>query len=120
MPVANQKAARGPSPPSGKAPQQVPAIHTPSPVKDFIRRKGVARLSRKAIGLVRQLFPQLRTIELDVSRDPEERAEWLVLRVCAAAPRAQLTLAYRQYVSQWVRETPPHKRYLVRLSYTSV
>ncbi len=103
-----------------KASEQTLTIGNPSQVRGFVRRKGVTRLAQKAIGLVRELFPHLRSIALEISRDPDERAEWLVVRVAAAAPRAELTPAYRQYVSRWVREAPPEKRHLVRLSYTGV
>jgi hypothetical protein len=97
-----------------------PQIPPNDAVRDFISHKGLADLTQKAVGLVREVFPQLRAIKLEVSRDPEESAEWLVLHVTSAAPCAELAPAYRQYIRKWVSETPAANRHLVRLSYTSV
>lgn len=88
--------------------------------RDFITCEGVKGLAEKAVCLVREVFPQLRSATLELSRDPEEAAEWVVLRVTSAAPRADVARAYRQYVRRWVREAPPGKRHLVRLAYTGV
>jgi hypothetical protein len=87
---------------------------------EFIGREQVASLAEKALSLVREVFPQIQAIQLEVSRDPDEAAEWLVLGVTAAAPRSELSAAYREYIRRWVRETPPEKRHMVRLSYAGV
>jgi hypothetical protein len=89
-------------------------------VADFIRREGIDANVHKADSLVRELFPQVRTVRCEVSRDPEESAEWIVVEVASTASPAELTAAYREYIKRWVRETPPEKRRLVRLSYTRV
>jgi translation initiation factor 2 gamma subunit (eIF-2gamma) len=89
-------------------------------VQDFIARNGILPLVQKAVELIGELFPQLREIKLEVSLDPEESAEWLLLRVASTASLADLTSAYRRYIRKWVSETPAEKRHFVRLSYTSV
>lgn len=105
---------------SGMLPEQILSINNSMQVDDFIHRNDIAALIHKAVMLIRELFPKLCAIQLEVSSDPEEAAEWIILRVASGAPRAELTSAYRQYVRRWVRETPPEKRHLVRHSYTSV
>lgn len=100
-------------------PEQVLAINDSTQVSDFIRRKDIAPLLHTAVTLVCELFPKLRAVTLEASSDPEEPAEWIVLRVTSAAPREELTIAYRHYIRRWVRETPPEIRHLVRLSYTN-
>jgi hypothetical protein len=100
--------------------EQILTINDSPQVSDFIRRKDIASLLQKAVALVCELFPKLRAVILEASSDPEESAEWIVLRVTSAAPHTELTPAYRHYIQRWVRETPPEKRHLVRLSYTSV
>lgn len=100
-------------------PEQLLTINDSTQVSDFIRCKDIATLLQKAVTLVCELFPKLRAVILEASRDPEESAEWIVLRVTSAAPRAELTTAYRNYIRRWVRETTPEKRHLVRLSYTN-
>jgi hypothetical protein len=100
-------------------PEQVLTINDSPQVSDFIRRNDIAALLHKAVTLVCELFPKLRAVMLEASSDPEESAEWIVLRVTSAAPREELTPAYRRYIQRWVRETPPEKRHLVPLSYTS-
>ncbi|HTU89755.1 MAG TPA: hypothetical protein VMF69_06645 [Gemmataceae bacterium] len=104
---------------SALLPEQVLTTNDSTQVSDFIRRKDFAPLLHKAVTLVCELFPKLRAVILEASSDPEESAEWVVLRVTSAAPRAELTAAYRHYIQRWVRETPPEKRHLIRLSYTS-
>jgi hypothetical protein len=86
---------------------------------EFCRRMGIEPLRDKAIALVKEEFPSPQTITLRVSRDPEEEAEWLTVEVTARAEPAELKQAYRRYVARWVRETPPDKRILVRLSYSA-
>jgi hypothetical protein len=100
--------------------EQLLRLNDSTQVNGFIQRGNISDLIHKSVALIRELFPKLRAIVLEVSSDPEEPAEWIVVRVTSAAPRAELTSAYRQYVQRWVRETPPDKRHLVRLSYTSV
>jgi hypothetical protein len=77
-------------------------------------------LTHKAVVLVGELFPNLCGIAWEVSRDPEEPAQWLVLRLTSTASRVELAAAYRQYIRRWVRETPADKRHLVRLSYSNM
>lgn len=105
---------------SALLPEQVLTTNDSPQVSDFIRRKDIAALLHKAVTLVCELFPKLHAIMLEASSDPEEPAEWIVLRVTSAAPRAELTTAYRHYIQRWVRETSAEKRHLVRLSYTNV
>jgi hypothetical protein len=104
---------------SALLPEQVLSITDSAQVSDFIRRTDIATLIHKAISLVGELFPKLRALMLEASRDPEESSEWLVLRVTSTATRAELSIAYREYIRRWVRETPPEKRHLVRLSYAN-
>lgn len=98
--------------------QEPEAANAPE-IRDFVRREGLAALTQKAVVLVEELFPRLSGIVWEESHDPEESVQWLVLRVTSAAPRAELTAAYRQYIQRWVRETPADKRHLVRLSYSN-
>lgn len=100
-------------------PEQVLTSNASPQVSDFIRRKDISTLLHKAVTLVCELFPKLHAVKLEASSDPEESAGWIVLRVTSGAPRDELTSAYRHYIQRWVRETPPEKRHLVRLSYTS-
>lgn len=104
---------------SALLPGQMLTITNSTQVDDFIRRTDIATLIHKAVTLVGELFPKIRVVMLEASRDPEESSEWLVVRVTSTATRADLTAAYRDYIRRWVRETPPEKRHLVRLSYTS-
>lgn len=104
---------------SALLPEQLLTTNDSTQVNDFIRRKDIATLLHKAVTLVCELFPKLQALMLEPSSDPAEPAEWIVLRVTSAAPRAELTAAYRHYIQRWVSETPPEKRHLVRLSYTS-
>lgn len=104
---------------SAMLPEQILTTNDSTQVNDFIRRKDIATLVHKAVTLVCELFPHLQAVLLEASSDPDESAEWIVLRVTSAAPRAELSTAYRHYIQRWVRETSPAKRHLVRLSYTS-
>jgi hypothetical protein len=104
---------------SAMLPEQVLTINDSTQVSDFIRHKDIATLLHKAVTLVCELFPKLHAVILEASRDPEESAEWIVLRVTSAAPHAELTTAYRSYIRRWVRETSAEKRHFVRLSYAS-
>jgi hypothetical protein len=105
---------------SAMLPEQLLTINDSTQVNDFIRRKDIAPLLHKAVTLVRELFPKLQAVMLEVSNDHEESAEWIILRVTSAAPHAELTTAYRSYIRRWVCETPAEKRHLLRLSYTNV
>jgi hypothetical protein len=99
---------------------QILAINGSPPVTEFIRRNDIVTLLNKAVTLVCELFPKLHAVMVEASSDPEESSEWIVLRVTSAAPRGEMNSAYRRYIHRWVRETPPDKRHLVRLSYTNV
>ena len=101
-----------------KTHQELEASTSPE-IRDFVRREGLAALTHKAVVLIGELFPKPCGIVWEVSRDPEESVQWLVLRVTSTAPRAELTAAYWQYIQRWVRETPADKRHLVRLSYSN-
>jgi hypothetical protein len=77
----------------------------------------VEGLVNQAIGLVGSSFPGVKQISLEVSQDPDEGAEWIIVRVVADAPPAALRHSYGQFIRHWVWTKPPDKRSLVRLSY---
>jgi hypothetical protein len=89
----------------------------PSEVRDLLQQKEIADLVARARSLVQALFPHPQRVWLERSRDPEEGDVCIVVCVEARATPTALREAYRRYIQEWVRATPPDVRRAVRLSH---
>src|SRR5262245_34166065 len=86
-------------------------------VRAFCDRHQLWPQVASALNLVQECFGPVEGPSLRVRRDPEDDAEWLLIRVLARGTPEALGEAYRAYVRRWVAEQPLPQRDMVRLSY---
>ena len=90
----------------------------PIGVREFCARNAVLLHAEAALMTARACFADIETIKLCVRQDPEEDAEWLLVKLAVRGSRDQALASYRAYVQRWTGSVPLPQRGLVRLSYT--
>lgn len=97
-----------PAPKSRRAPDEVQA---------FADAHGLGDALELAERLARDAFPPGSELELELARDRESDAEWLVLRVSLSATPDAVLSAYNTFLERWTAVAPPRALDLIALSY---
>lgn len=92
----------------------------PSGIRAFCLRYGIESHLKTAVELAKKCFPSAVRFRIEPRQDPEEDAEWLVLRASVKGGVKEVLKAYDGYIDQWVRLAPPSERGMIRLSYNLV
>lgn len=86
-------------------------------VKEFCRLHDLSAPLMTALNLANAMFPAVQCLRVGVREDPENGAEWLIVRVVAGCSPEEAQQAYMRFIASWVASVPRFKRGLVRLSY---
>jgi hypothetical protein len=91
--------------------------HAPDDASAFAEAHGLGGAVELAERLARDTFPPDSELELELARDCESDAEWLVLRVSLSAPPDAVLSAYTEFLERWTAAAPPRALDLIALCY---
>jgi hypothetical protein len=86
----------------------------------FCLRQRLLRPLLIAIDLIKQYFPKVQDLHLQLDQDPETGDEWLVLDITVQGEVDDVLESYEAYTSQWVSSVPWPQRDKLRLSYNII
>jgi hypothetical protein len=84
---------------------------------DFCVRNDLAVYLSVAIGLIRDSFPTIKRLRLQLERDPDIEEEWILIDFDVQGEGEDILNQYNRYTEFWVRSVPWPQRDKIRVSF---
>lgn len=98
-------------------PPPAPKRRAPDDARAFADAHGLGDAVELAERFARDTFPSGSELELELARDRESDAEWLVLRVSLSSTPDAVLSAYNEFLERWTATASPRALDLIALSY---